>query len=60
MDNLFLDNLRRQAEENPLLALAVGGALITAVTKLLNASSSHKNSNAWAREVERRIQKSAQ
>lgn len=46
----FIDNLTRQAEENPVFALAVAGGLITAVSKLVNAA-------AWRREVARRAMK---
>lgn len=47
-------NLKRQVEENPLLAVGVGAAAVTAVTKLLNATTAHKNSKTWAKEVNRR------
>ena len=43
----FIDNLKRQAEENPALTMGVAAALITSVSKLINAS-------AWKKEVKRR------
>jgi hypothetical protein len=55
----FLDNLKRQAEENPVVALGVGAALITAISKLVTASSNSRNSKVWAQEVERRVQQAA-
>ena len=55
----FLQNLKRQAEENPMLALGVGAAVATVVTKLINASVDAKNSRAWSREVARRSMKDA-
>lgn len=55
----FLQNLKRQAEENPIVALAVGTAVLTAITKFLGASVDAKNSRAWAQEVARRSMKDA-
>ena len=52
--NPFLDNLKRQAEENPVVAVGVGAAAVQAVTKLLNVYIANKNSNAWKQEVKRR------
>lgn len=54
----FLNNLKRSAEENPLFALGVGAAALTAISKLLNAGTERKNSKAWAKEVDRRVRKS--
>ena len=51
----FIANLQRQAEENPVLALGVAAGLITAVSKLLDATANTKNSKAWAKEVNRRV-----
>ena len=51
MDNTFLNNLQRQAEENPVLALAAAAALLTAASKFANAM-------AWRQEVARRVQNS--
>lgn len=53
----YIDNLKRQAEENPLVALAVAGAVVTAAAKLMQANTERKNSNTWAKEVERRRMK---
>ena len=53
----FLENLRRQAEENPLVAMGVAAALITAISKLSNSHTDAKNSKAWAKEVDRRVKK---
>lgn len=50
----YLENLKRQAEENPIVALIVGAGAITAVTKLLQANTERKNSQTWAKEVDRR------
>lgn len=55
----FINNLKRQAEENPVLTLAVAAGLITAVSKLMNSSSAVRNSRNWEREVARRTMKDA-
>jgi hypothetical protein len=55
----FLANLKRQAEENPMLALGVGAAVVTVVTKFIGAGVDMRNSNAWAKEVARRSMKDA-
>jgi len=50
----YIDNLKRQAEENPLLAAGIAIAAVTAVTKLMQANTEHNNSKSWAKEVDRR------
>ncbi len=57
--NEFLTNLQRQAEENPVFALGVAAGLITAISKLVDASVSAKNAKAWKQEVARRAMKDA-
>jgi hypothetical protein len=54
----FLDNLKRQAEENPIFALATGAAVLQAVSRLVNTNTARKNSKAWQKEVDRRVKKS--
>lgn len=51
----FIDNLKRQAQENPVVALAIGAAVITATAKLMEANNDRKKTQTWEREVERRI-----
>ncbi len=53
----FIDNLKRQAEENPIAALAVAAAVITASTKLMQAVTERENSKTWKQEVQRRSMK---
>jgi hypothetical protein len=48
----FLENLKRQAEENPMLAMGVAAALFTSLSKLVNSA-------AWKQETARRIRKDA-
>lgn len=50
----YLENLKRQAEENPLAAMAIGAATVTAVAKLVAVNNERQNSKTWAKEVERR------
>lgn len=53
----FLQNLMRQAEQNPIVALAAGAAVLTAVTKFFGMSVEARNSRVWAKEVARRTMK---
>ena len=62
--NEFLENLKRQAEEQPMVALGIAAGLITAVSHLINASSkridansNRTNAKAWDRETARRVAK---
>lgn len=55
----FIENLKRQAEENPVLALGVGAGLITAISKLIDSGATASNSRAWKQEVARRAMKDA-
>jgi hypothetical protein len=50
----FIDNLKIQAQENPVVAVLVGAAGITAITKLMQANTERANSKSWAKEVDRR------
>lgn len=50
----FIENLKNQAEENPVLAMGVAAGLITAISQLINSTTNKKNSKAWAKEVDRR------
>lgn len=54
----FLENLKAQAEENPVMALAVAAGCMTAASKLINAYGQSKGSRAYAKDVERRIRAS--
>jgi hypothetical protein len=53
----FFENLKTQAEENPVFALGVAAGLVTATSKLIDALGKAKNSRAWAKEVNRRAAK---
>lgn len=55
--DLNLDTLKRQAEENPLMALGVAAALITSIAKLLDANSAAKGRKAYAKQVDLRARK---
>jgi hypothetical protein len=50
----FLSRLQDQAEENPMLALAVGVAVFTAASKFINAAGSAYGRRTWSKEVARR------
>lgn len=48
------DPLRRQVEEQPLIAAGIGIALLNGVAKLMQANTDRKRSKTWKREVVRR------
>lgn len=54
----FVENLKRQIEENPVFALATGAAVVQAMTRLVQTNTARKNSKAWQKEVDRRVKKS--
>lgn len=49
--------LKRQIEENPLVAATIGAGLLTAAGKLMDANTRRKNQKVWKREVDRRTKK---
>lgn len=53
----FVTNLKRQAEENPLAALAIGIAVVTTASRFMGGIVAMHNSNVWAKEVARRAMK---
>lgn len=55
----FVDNLVAQASDNPLVAFGVAAAFITATGKLLDANTARVAAKTHAKEVARRIAKSA-
>ena len=54
----FYNNLKRQAQENPLAAVAIAAMLITATSKLMDANTQRSYAKTHAKEVDRRIAKS--
>lgn len=56
----FINNLKHQAETNPVLALGVAAGLITSISKLVDAGTNARNARAWKLEVARRAMKDAQ
>jgi nanoRNase/pAp phosphatase (c-di-AMP/oligoRNAs hydrolase) len=51
----FFQNLKRQAEENPLMAIAITAGLLTATSKLMDANTARMSARTHLLEVERRI-----
>lgn len=47
-------NLKRQIEEQPLIAAGIGVAILNGAAKLMQANTQRKNSKTWHREVVRR------
>ena len=57
--NPFVANLKHQAEQNPLAAVALGLTAVAVVTKWATAMTEMRNANVWAKEVARRSMKDA-
>jgi hypothetical protein len=56
--NEFLNNLKTQAEQNPMVAIVAGAGLLSAAGKFLNAASNRNNARTWKKEVDRRVRNS--
>ncbi len=50
----FLENLKAQAEANPVLAMGIAAGLLTAIGKLVEANTNAQNAKSWRRETRRR------
>lgn len=50
-----IDKLKQAWEENPMQVIVVAAVAATAAAKLIDASTSVRNSRAWNKEVDRRI-----
>lgn len=50
----FKQNLKKQIEENPLLAIGIGAAAATSLAKLLDASTQKQRARTNSREIARR------
>jgi hypothetical protein len=53
--NQFLENLKREAEQNPTFVLGVGAAFLAAAGKLIQAHGDSAGSRAYARQVNWKI-----
>jgi hypothetical protein len=58
MNRRFLDNLKHQAEENPIMALGIGAAVLTGLGRVIAAAGHARGSHAYAKDVNRRIKQS--
>jgi len=56
--NEFLENLKREASANPVVAIVVAAGLLTAAGKFIDAAGRAKGSYAYAKDVERRVKAS--
>lgn len=52
--NFDTTTLKRQIEENPLVAAGIGVAAVNGLAKLMNANTTRKNAKTWKKEVARR------
>lgn len=56
MAKITLDttHLKKQIEENPLVAAGIAAAVLNGAAKLMNANTSRSNAKTWKKEVARR------
>lgn len=52
--NRFMTNLKEYVQENPIIAIGIGVAAVTAVAKLIDASGHAVGSRAYAKQVNAR------
>lgn len=53
----FIENLKRQASENPVFTLATAAAVAQAASKLMSVNTERKKAKTNAKEIDRRIRK---
>lgn len=51
----FVDKLKAQANENPMLALGIGAAVITSIGKLIDSASAAQGRKAYAKQINHRV-----
>lgn len=51
----FINNLKKQAEENPLAAIAIAAMFVTATSKLIESNTQRSYAKAHAKEIDRRV-----
>jgi hypothetical protein len=51
----FVDNLKRNAQENPVQTLIVAALVLTAMAKFVESAGHAAGSRAYARQVDHRI-----
>lgn len=51
----FIAKLKKQAEDNPILALGVGAGTVTAAAKLIDSMSAVQGRRAYAKQVKHRV-----
>lgn len=56
MDKAF-ENLKRRFEEDPVMVIVVGGFVLGAAARFIDALSGVKGRRAYARQVEHRIRR---
>lgn len=54
---LDVDTLIRKFEENPIAFMAAGGGLLMGMSKIVEAVGNFRGSNAYAKDVKRRVKK---
>jgi hypothetical protein len=56
--NRFLENLKAQAEANPLVAVGIAATLLHGAAKLMEANTQRTYAKAHVKEIDRRVAQS--
>lgn len=57
MPKIDIDALIAKFEENPVAFMAAAGALLMGISKIVDAAGNARGSNAYAKDVNRRVRK---
>lgn len=49
------EKLKKQIEENPMLAIGIGAATVTAVAKLIDAVTAAQGRHAYAKQINYKV-----
>lgn len=56
----FINNLKAQAEANPMAALVIGTAVLTAAGKFIDASGAAVGRRAYAKQIDAKLKNTPQ
>jgi len=54
-ETIMFEKLKKQVEENPILAIGVGAAAVTAAAKLIDAITAAQGRHAYAKQINYKV-----
>lgn len=54
-ETIMYEKLKKQIEENPMLAIGIGAAAVTAVAKLVDAVTAAQGRHAYAKQINYKV-----